>query len=291
MGCQSLLKMITNFKNNIMKKCTKCNIEKELTEFSKMKLSKDGLQYKCKSCEKEYREQNKEHKKKLAKEWREQNKERLKERAKEYREQNKGRLKESRKEYYQQNKERIKEYYKQNKERFKERRKEGDKKYYQKNKERIIECVKEYREQNKERIKERKKEYYQKNKEYFREYKRKYKRERLKTDPLYKMSCNLRNRTWYAFKRKGYSKNSKTKEILGVDWEVCKSHIERQFTKGMSWDNYGEWHIDHIIPLASANTEQEIKKLCHYSNLQPLWAEDNLSKNDSINGQQIKFRI
>ena len=122
---------------------------------------------------------------------------------------------------------------------------------------------------------------------YFREYEK----NRRKKDPLYKMKKNLRARTWEAFKRQGYSKKSRTREMLGVDWEVTKQHIERQFTKGMSWDNYGEWHIDHIIPLASANNEEELKKLCHYSNLQPLWAEDNLEKKDKITGQQIKFRI
>jgi hypothetical protein len=79
--------------------------------------------------------------------------------------------------------------------------------------------------------------------------------------------------------------------MLGVDWEVAKVHIERQFTKGMNWDNQGEWHIDHIIPLASANNKEELIKLCHYTNLQPLWAEDNLSKSDKIIEQQIKFRI
>ena len=79
--------------------------------------------------------------------------------------------------------------------------------------------------------------------------------------------------------------------MLGVDWEVCKAHIERQFTKGMNWSNYGEFHIDHIIPLASAKTEQELKKLCHYSNLQPLWAVDNLIKSAKINGQQNRFRF
>ena len=50
----------------------------------------------------------------------------------------------------------------------------------------------------------------------------------------------------------------------------------------MSWDNYGEWHIDHIIPLASATTEEGVLKLYHYSNLQPLWAKDNLSKGSKI---------
>ena len=105
------------------------------------------------------------------------------------------------------------------------------------------------------------------------------------------MKVNLRRRTSIAFKNKGYNKSTKTQEMLGVDWEVCKAHIEIQFAKGMSWSNYGEWHIDHIIPLASANTEEELKKLCHYSNLQPLWAFDNLMKSDKINGQQNKFRF
>jgi hypothetical protein len=203
----------------LFKKCSKCNIEKELTEFSKAKRYKDGLQYKCKSCQKKWREQNKEYNK----------------------------------EYYQQNKKYFKEYYQQNK------------KYY-----------KQYEEENRE----------QRNK-----YQKEYRRDKRKIDPLYKMKHNLRTRTYYAFKRKGYSKDTKTQKMLGVDWEVAKQHIERQFTKGMNWDNYGQWQIDHIIPIASANTEQELKKLCHYTNLQPLWAQDNLSKSDKIQLTKIKIRI
>jgi len=194
------------------KRCSKCEIKKELTEFSKDKTSKDGLQYKCKSCHKEYSKKNKDNENERSKKWREQNKDKVKK-------------------WREQNKKHIKEYYSE----------------YQKN--------------------------------------------RRNTDPLFKMKCYLRTRTWKAFKDNGYPKNTKTQEMLGVDWDVCKAHIERQFIKGMSWGNYGEWHIDHIIPLSSANTKQEIEKLIHYSNLQPLWAEENLSKNDRIDGQQIKFRI
>tara|TARA_B110000967_G_scaffold95356_1_gene97974 strand:+ start:116 stop:781 length:666 start_codon:yes stop_codon:yes gene_type:complete len=221
-----------------MKKCIKCNIEKELTEFSKAKCNKDGLQSKCKTCFKKY--------------------------LKEYRKSNKEKIKEQKKEYYQANNERSKEYYQANKERSKELGKEwrqANKEYY-----------KEWRQANKEKIKE-------------------YQNERRKVDPLFKMTQNLRSRTYQAFKNKGYSKNTKTKEMLGVDWEVCKAHIERQFTKGMTWRNYGDWHIDHIIPLGSANTEDRLKKLCHYSNLQPLWAVDNIIKSAKIDGQQNKFRF
>ena len=71
-------------------------------------------------------------------------------------------------------------------------------------------------------------------------------------------------------------------EMLGCTPEELRDHLQSQFTEGMTLENHGEWHIDHIIPLASANTEEEIVKLCHYTNLQPLWAEDNLSKSDKI---------
>jgi len=139
--------------------------------------------------------------------------------------------------------------------------------------------------------KEYKKQYQKDNAERYKEYYKEYRRQKRKTDPLHKLKDNLRTRTSMAFKNKSYSKTSKTQEMLGVDWEVAKAHIERQFTKGMNWDNQGEWHIDHIIPLSSANTKEEMIKLCHYSNLQPLWAEDNLRKKDNINGQQVKFRL
>ena len=148
-------------------------------------------------------------------------------------------------------------------------------------------CRKQYREANKKRINEYDKQYREANKERI----NKYRIERTKTDPLYKMKKILRDRSQKAFKRKGYSKNTKTQEMLGVDWEVVKKHIERQFTKGMNWNNQGEWHIDHIIPLASASTLERLKELCHYTNLQPMWAEDNLIKSDKIIGQQTILRI
>ena len=149
------------------------------------------------------------------------------------------------------------------------------------------EHFKQWQQENKEHSKEYFKQYKQENKDRI----NKYQKERKKTDVLFRLSTNLRSRTWSAFKNKGYSKNTKTQEMLGVEWEVAKLHIERQFTKGMNWSNYGEWHIDHIIPLASANTEQEIINLCHYTNLQPLWAEENFSKGCKTEEIQIKILL
>jgi len=67
--------------------------------------------------------------------------------------------------------------------------------------------------------------------------------------------------------------------LIGCSKEELKWHLEKQFKPGMTWDNYGKWHVDHIIPLYTAKTEQEVYKLYHYTNLQPLWAEENLRKN------------
>jgi hypothetical protein len=66
--------------------------------------------------------------------------------------------------------------------------------------------------------------------------------------------------------------------MLGCSWEQLRDHIENQFVSGMTWEDKHLWHIDHIVPLSSAKTVEELEKLCHYTNLQPLWASDNMSK-------------
>lgn len=105
-----------------------------------------------------------------------------------------------------------------------------------------------------------------------------YKRNRYKEDILFNLKERCRNRTSQFFKWQGKTKNQNTKDLIGCEWETLKQHIESQFIDGMSWENKELWHIDHIIPLASAETEKQLKVLCNYKNLQPLWAEDNLKK-------------
>ena len=84
--------------------------------------------------------------------------------------------------------------------------------------------------------------------------------------------------------------DKKTRSLLAAGCSVgdFKTYIEEQFKEGMNWNNYGEWHIDHIVPLATARTYQEAVKLCHYSNLQPLWKEDNIKKNSWYKGELIR---
>jgi hypothetical protein len=93
----------------------------------------------------------------------------------------------------------------------------------------------------------------------------------------------MRCRIWKYLNILKISKKNKTFDIVGCSPEFLKQHLEKQFTKGMSWELLGQHiHIDHIIPLSSAKTEDELYKLCHYENLQPLWAEDNLKKSNKI---------
>ena len=82
---------------------------------------------------------------------------------------------------------------------------------------------------------------------------------------------------------RGYKKfNESTESIVGINYNEFKKYLESIFLDGMTWDNRGEWHIDHIIPLSSAKSKEDLIKLCHYTNLQPLWAKDNLKKGSKV---------
>jgi hypothetical protein len=113
------------------------------------------------------------------------------------------------------------------------------------------------------------------------EYKR-WKR-RWNEDELFAIKVRLRNLIRNSFRRGGYKKfNTSTEDIVGINYNEFKNYLESKFIDGMNWDNRGEWHIDHIIPLSSAKSEEELRKLCHYTNLQPLWEKDNLKKSNNI---------
>lgn len=105
---------------------------------------------------------------------------------------------------------------------------------------------------------------------------------RLKEDSLFKLKCNIRGLIRSSFKNLGYNKKSKTFQILGCTSQEFYEHIESLFLNGMNWDNRKLWHIDHIIPISLAKTEEEVIKLNHYTNLRPLWAIDNIRKSNKI---------
>ena len=106
------------------------------------------------------------------------------------------------------------------------------------------------------------------------------KKKRYKNDYFYKLKCNLRSRVKMALKSRGWKKTGNTTKLLGADFETVMNHIESQFKDNMTWENHSffGWHIDHIISLNTAKNEDELYKLFHYKNLQPLWWYENLSK-------------
>jgi len=135
-------------------------------------------------------------------------------------------------------------------------------------------CVKKYQEKNKESISKYRNEY--------KPIRNKMRSERRKKDINYKILENYRGRVWSALK--GRDKSKKTRDLIGCDIVFLREYLESKFTEGMSWDNYGQWHIDHIIPCSFfdlSDLEQQ-KKCFNYQNLQPLWAKDNLLKSNKI---------
>lgn len=107
-------------------------------------------------------------------------------------------------------------------------------------------------------------------------------RARLKSDPVYALRHNIRGAIAKKIKNLGSTKCCKTEAILGCSWSEFISHLERQFLKGMSWNNRNLWHIDHIIPISTAKTVEDVISLNHCTNLRPMWAIDNIKKGDKI---------
>ncbi len=205
-----------------MKKCTKCNVEKELCEFNKSNLYFDGKRSECRECQKSV--------------------------SKVYREKNRDIINEK-----------VRIQYKTNPEIQKERTKKW-----------VINHEDDYRSSYRKSSKK----WEEKNKDKRREYQNNYSTQKLKTDILFKLKRNVRIRINKFLK----NKKSDSSDIVGCSYLYLKEHLEQKFKDNMFWENYGDWHIDHIVPLSSAKTEEEIYELCHYTNLQPLWAEDNLKK-------------
>jgi len=124
------------------------------------------------------------------------------------------------------------------------------------------------------------------NKEKFNNYFKNWYKERSKKDPHFKIKCRLSHRVYLALKSNGIVKSKKTLKLLGCTMAELWQHLESKFQSGMTKENYGKWHVDHIRPCASFDLTKirEQEKCFHYTNLQPLWAKDNVSKGAKWNG-------
>lgn len=245
-----------------MKKCNTCEIEKPYESFTKEKMAKDGHKNKCKSCiakaSKEKYAANPEARREYEAKWRAENVDKCTARTNRWREKNPKQFSEYRKLYYENNKDKILAGQKATYQKYKEKYSERDKKYKKKN--HIILMQK--------------------------------RKERIEASPLLQFKERIRCLVKNSFYRLKHNKNRRTSQILGADWETIKNHFVSQFKDGMTWEAFiaGDIHVDHIQPLASAKTEEELIALCHYTNLQPLWCLDNLSKGATFEGVNYKTK-
>lgn len=277
------------------KTCSKCGETKPVNKFWRCNI--------CKICRKEYDKERYQNNKDKNREYRQQNKDKIKEYSKRYYAQNKDKRKAYRRKnkdkikayskaydkwYIMQNKDTIKGYKKkynkqyrlQNKDKIKAYNKEYSKRYYVQNKDKI-----EIRQQkNKDKISAHKKEYYQLNKDKINEYHKEHIKYRYKTDSKFRLNMNISR---VIRKSLHGNKNGHRWELL-VEFTLkdLMCHLEKQFAKGMTWSNYGKWHLDHRIPVSRFNFTKpehiEFKKCWALENLQPMWAKDNYSKNDKL---------
>jgi hypothetical protein len=151
----------------------------------------------------------------------------------------------------------------------KKRKSENHKNWAEKNKEHLSKYIKEYRENNVDKI---------------RQIKRDYERNRKARDPLYKLISNFRTAIYQVLKESNVEKNKHYFDILQYTPEQLISHLENKFTDKMSWDNYGDWHVDHKLPITHFNIyemgDEEFMRCWSLDNLQPMWGIENIRKSN-----------
>ena len=240
------------------RKCNCCGAEYPYTSeyFIKSKSSKSGLRPKCKEC-----------RSKSNKAYKDKNKETIAARKKAYYEEHKDEISIKDKERYRQNKEKIIQQATQYNKNNKEKHKQYAHDCYLKHKDKYREQNREYRNDNIDR---------------YREYQRQYYREVISKDYLLMLKKRIRTNIRQSFTRMKFNKSGHLSDITGLNQGELVEYLLKTYISnyGYEWDGVEPVHIDHIVPLATATTEEEVKKLCHYSNLQLLKAFDNLSKHD-----------
>ena len=168
---------------------------------------------------------------------------------------------------------------------------EQKKKWYNLNREKVLKDSRLYKSLHREKLRLAQREYVKKNREMVYESNRLRHNKRILKDKGYRIRYNLGSRL-YKFVKKRII-NIKIIKIIGCSMDFLISYLESKFQNDMSWENYGKkgWHIDHIIPCAAFDLTKlkEQKKCFRYTNLQPLWAKENLSKNDKMpNGERAR---
>lgn len=269
-----------------MKKCYKCQELKEIYEFTKNRSNKDGLDCYCKVCRRkasqDYRAANPKKIAEANRDYYQSNRDKDVERKNEWRKANPDKVADQRRRYYEKNKEKISERNSEWQKANKDKVNESNRRWREANPEKVAGYYEKYGQTEARRKSAR--EWAKRN----RESGRMRRVERYHTDEQFNISIKLRRRIHMAIRNQYTEKAVGTIELLGCSFADVKKHIESKFTEGMTWEKLftGEIHIDHIRPCASFDlTDADQQKECfHYTNLQPLWARDNLSKSGSWEG-------
>jgi len=171
----------------------------------------------------------------------------------------------------------------------------SDSKYYKKNKERILDRSSMWSKDNRTHLREYHTKWREKNKEKLNEKKRIYEKNKKDNDPKYRLSSYTRTAVYTCLKERNIKKYKNTFDLLPYTLKELMSHLEKQFSNGMTWDNYGEWHVDHITPMSKFNIQSmgddEFQECWSLRNLRPLWGEENLSKGSKILAHQYRIRL
>lgn len=159
---------------------------------------------------------------------------------------------------------------------------EKSKKYYKENTVQALEVCRIYRIGKEKEVKDYNQNYYEHNSARIKEGVKNYSRERARNDINFRLLRRYRTRVYTALK--GVCRSKRTRELVGCSIDYLRRYLEQRFTEGMTWDNYGEWHVDHIRPCATFNFSNENEQIeCfNFINLQPLWAKDNLEKSAKL---------
>ena len=244
-----------------MRTCTGCGEEKPLTAeyFYIDRSSASGYRCECKIC-----------RNKINRKYREENPDRAKI-------------------YYKDNREKVRAGQKKWREANPEKVRAGQKKWREENTEQAHAGQKKWYEENREKVRVRHKKWRKENPDYIKKWHIEnphYTRDKRRNDPTYRLHSNLRGGLWSCLS--GKQKKSHTMQYIGLDLESLWKYFESKFTDGMTRENHGEWHVDHVRPLCSFDFDQFeqgseeyenlIHEAWHYTNLQPLWAKDNMSK-------------
>jgi thiol-disulfide isomerase/thioredoxin len=275
------------------KVCTNCLKNKTVDRFCQDKNRSDGFNPWCKDCVKAYGKRRYEANKGEIlldhKTYREEHKEQTAAHKHEYYEENKEEINAKHAKYYEENKEEILLWQVEYNKEHKEERAEYCQKYREEHKEEAAVYQKEYIEEHKGEIAIYKKEYREEHKTEIAAYKKEYTKARYENDAEHRLVKKLRARCRSVLK--GMSKSAHTLELLGGDGEFVMHKLERWFWPGMTRENRG-WHVDHIVPLNyfDLSNKEEQRVAFHYTNLQPLWGDDNNTKRHSLDWTPIKSK-